>query len=36
MARVRRKFGFFHGIEVATIGTRGGLSLGWISDILVD
>ncbi|KAA3484939.1 hypothetical protein EPI10_006990 [Gossypium australe] len=35
MEKIRRQCGFFNGIDVSTIGTRGGLSLDWRSEVSV-
>ncbi|KAA3476120.1 reverse transcriptase [Gossypium australe] len=35
MERVRRRYGFFNGIDVSAKGSRGGLSLGWNGGHLV-
>ncbi|MBA0777743.1 hypothetical protein Gotri_005722, partial [Gossypium trilobum] len=35
MERVRRSYGFFNGIDVQTIGSRGGLCLAWKDDVKI-
>lgn len=36
MEVIRRKLGYLNGIEVAIVGSRGGLCLGWNEGITVD